>query len=94
MRCFSAISASSVKFNFIRLLLDYELQKFSPSEIAVGIIVAARKNSGISPIWTPQLDYLTTFEYSQIKEVSEMITKYFHIFSNFLEILRRIVYNK
>ena len=60
-----------IRFNKI----DYELLRFSPAVIAVACIMAARDASGVTPIWSKYLEYVTGMEYEQVKDCYEMLLR-------------------
>ena len=58
-------------------LQEYEFQKYNPHEIAVGIIVCARKCAKITPVWNAELEKLTGFTYPTIDPLFKKIYTFY-----------------
>ncbi len=57
-------------------MLDYELLQYSPSIIGVACVVAARGLCGLAPVWTPQLEFITSYDFDQIAGCHSLLTRY------------------
>ena len=59
---------------FVDLCLqEYEFQKFKSIDMAVAIILCARKGVRISPVWSPEFEKMTGKSLAEIEPVFKKI---------------------
>ncbi len=63
---------------FVDLCLqEYDFQKYSSHEMAVAIILCARKCVRMSPVWNPELETLTGMPYSKVELIFKKIFAFY-----------------
>jgi len=56
-------------------MLDYEMTQYSPSAIAVACIIAGRKLTGLTPVYSQRLKQITCLDYKKVKDCYEALWK-------------------
>jgi len=69
------------KYIIESMLLDVQIIYYLPSMIAAGSIYIARSMTRQNPLWTPTLEYYTTYEESEVRECAMYMHSFLKVVS-------------